>query len=231
LIFGTRCSVSLLGLVLMASAVGCATTGARPGAARDVGGGSAETSPAKPRVRIAVAPPRWATSAPFEARGAFDALARGLSSMGGVDIVRIDELESFDSACAEDATCAEALARRTGASRLLSTELAALGDTILLRARLTDLRSSTEEQTLQEVLQDADAAALETGLDRVGARIAKPFAPPPPPLIPPRDKPLAEEPGLWLGLGLGTAAAITAVILGVTLGGSAESPDLVVTPP
>ncbi|MFO0615696.1 MAG: hypothetical protein U0414_24085 [Polyangiaceae bacterium] len=218
----------LLGLALLSSALGCGASSARPAPS---GAGARPAAPEAKATRIAVAPPRWATSAPFELECASDALARGLSSMGGVDIVRIDHLDAFDARCEEDAGCIEALARDAGATRLLWTELAALGDTVLVRARLTDLRSSTEEQTLQEVLHDVDAVVLRTGLDRVGARVGKPFAPAPAPLLPPRERPVVEEPGLWVGLGLGTAAAITAVVLGVTLGAAAESPDLVVTPP
>lgn len=179
-------------------------------------------APAQPppkAVTIAVFEPSWATSPPPLPVGRAPLLA-GLQSRGGVRTEDIQE----DAACfAESACLARAIANRS-AEKALSVRLAALGDTVLVRASLLDTKRGTIDESRQTVVLDATAAKLSDALTDLGRALAAPFAPPPKAAVP-----LARSAWFWAIIGasvLGTGAAIGAGVMAAQ-----PRPDVVVTPP
>ncbi len=113
------------------------------------------------------------------------------------------------------------------AEKAVVTRLAELGDTVLVRVSLVDVRAGTQEQVRQEVVRGASAARVAAAIERLGGDLARPFAPA-------RD----ESGGAWYsswafwtvaGL-LVAAAGTTATVLVVTQDGGRQ-PDGTITPP
>ena len=103
--------------------------------------------------------------------------------------------------------------------------LAALGDTVLVRAAMIDRRRGTQAAARQEVIHDATPARVEEALQDLGAALAAPFAPPPPPPPPP----IVKTPWFWAAVTGGLAVTGAAVLAAVLA--SQRRPDVVITPP
>ncbi|WP_437566242.1 hypothetical protein [Sorangium sp. So ce542] len=178
----------------------------------------------RPVVHVAVSPAVWATDVSVEGVDVDGAMARALARGGRVRVSPLAARRSREPGCARDATCAGEATRALGASKLVRTELAGLGATVLVRASVVDAGTLVQEQTVQEVVHHADPARVGAAIGRLGERLAKPWAPPPP------RRAWYEQPWLWVG----AAAAVTAGVatgIGVAVGSGGDAPDVVVTPP
>ncbi len=164
--------------------------------------------------------PSWATSpAPFPADAA--ALVRGLSEGGGL----LPRTVAADAACADEPACLDAALAGLPDGEVLVVRLAALADTVLVRASLVQRRRGTTDAARQEVVHEATEARVRDALTALGAALAAPYKPPPPPPPPP----LARTPWFWAVVAGGLAASGAAV--GAAVWASQPRPDVVITPP
>ncbi len=190
-------------------ATGCASR-ATPATAR----------PARPPVPVFVLRPSWATSPePFAADAA--PLVRGLSEGGGL----LPRAVAADAACADEPACLDGALAGLPDGEVLVVRLAALADTVLVRASLVHRRFGTTGAARQEVVHDATEARVRDALQALGAALAAPYAPPRPPPPPP----LVRTPWFWAVVAGGLAASGAAV--GAAVWASQPRPDVVITPP
>ncbi|WP_437597503.1 hypothetical protein [Sorangium sp. So ce590] len=187
--------------------------------------GEAPRTP-RPGVHVALMPTAWATEASVEGVDGDSAMASALARRGGARVSRLSARLSRSPGCADDAACVREAARALGASKIVRTELAGLGATVLVRGTIVDVETQMREQLMQEVVHDADPARLRAAIERLGERLAKPWAPLPPG---PRHA-WYEEPWLWVGVAAAATAGAAAGI-GVALSSGEGDPDVVLTPP
>lgn len=172
-----------------------------------------------PQVPIAVLRPAWATpSPPFAVDVA--PLVRGLSANGGLR----PEVTGTDSACVEQPGCLVDAYSSSPFAHVLVVRLAALGDTVLVRATLLDPRRGTEEAGRQQVVQNATLPRVEEALFALGTDLASPFAPPP------RPPPSIAKSG-WFWAILAGGAAVTGAAIGAAVWASEPRPDGIISPP
>jgi hypothetical protein len=123
--------------------------------------------------------------------------------------------------------------RRVGADKVVSVKLAELGDTVVVRLTLLDVRAGTQEQASQRVVQGARAPAVDAAIRGLARDAARPFAPPE--RSEPRESPeWYEQWYTWAGAAAAVAVGAGAVILGTAGGDEGEtgrSPDVTVRPP
>lgn len=179
-----------------------------------IGGCGASAVP----VRLAVLPVAWQTRDAFEGLDERAPLTRGLASVEAVSVVDV----APEPPCGDDAECARAAARTAGADRAVAASMASLGDTVIARVSVIDVRAGTREETRQRVVQEGTEARVREALVELGAATARGFAP--------AAAPLWEEAWVWIVGGSALAGAAVAIALAVALGGSG-GPDHVVTPP
>lgn len=201
-------------LALSCSISGCLVLGCAPR-------GPAPATPApRPPIEVAVLSPSWATE-PVPYTVSAQPLIRGLSEGGGLHPRGV----AADAACADETGCLDRVLAGSPAEDVLVVRLAALGDTVLVRAAMIDRRRGTQAAARQEVVHDATPARVDEALTAVGAALAAPYAPPSPPPPPP----LVKTPWFW-GVVTGGLAVTGAAVLAAVLA-SQRRPDVVITPP
>lgn len=174
----------------------------------------------RPAVEIAVLAPAWATEpAPYEV--GTESLIRGLAEGGGL---RPRPLAA-KAGCADETGCLERALSGSAAEEVLVVRLAALGDTVLVRAVMVHRRRGTQESARQEVVHDATPERVSKALGALGAALAAPYAPPPPPPPPP----LVKTPWFWAAVAGGLA--LTGAAVGAAVYATERRPDVVITPP
>src|SRR5687767_7074352 len=112
------------------------------------GGAGAEDARSVRRrtTRIALLPPVWVaggSALPVDARGS---LTRGLEAEGGVSVRATEETamgERTAAECADDLACVREMGGRARAEKAVVTRLAELGDTVVVRVSLVDVRGGT----------------------------------------------------------------------------------------
>lgn len=200
-------------LALSCSISGCLVLGCAPR-------GPAPATPApRPPIEVAVLSPSWATDpAPYTV--SVQPLLQGLSEGGGLHPRSIPA----DAACADETGCLDRVLAGSPAEDVLVVRLAALGDTVLVRAAMLDRRRGTQAAARQEVVRDATPDRVARALTALGAALAAPYAPPPPP-----PRPLVKTPWFW-GVVTGGLVVTGAAVLAAVLA-SQRRPDAVITPP
>lgn len=210
---------------VLAAAAACGCGGGLSGAHASDGRDARVAAP----VRIAVLPPVWVAGGSTLSVNAESAVMRGLGAQGGVAAQRTsaDALGERSAAqCAEDLACVCEVGARERVAKAVVTRLAQLGDTVVVRIALVDVRGGTQEQVRQEVVRDATAARVSAAIERVGRELARPFAPS---REPQRGAWYTSWP-FWTGVAVLAAAGATATILVVTQD-NGRQPDGTITPP
>lgn len=189
------------------------------GGAGVASGPGAAAPRAAAKVRIALLAPAWATEPPGPPVDVAP-LIRGLESSGGVTVTSLPAAAS----CEPEPACLEGALGDNPAEEVLSVRLAALGDTVLVRASLVDRKRGTQDAARQEVVQGLTPQVLSAALERLGIALGAPFAPAPPP-----PAPIVKTAWFW-GVVAG-AVALTAAIAGGAVYAAERRPDVVIVPP
>lgn len=185
-----------------------------------IGCGAARPALTEPTdARLAVLEVGWQTRDPLPALDARDPLMAGMRTVPSVTVVAVDP----EPACeAQDAECARRAGRAVAADRVVVSSMAALGETVLARVSVIDVRAGTREETRQRVVRGVSASRVRAALHELGELVVAPFAPP-------RETPWFEEAWVWAVGGAVVVGAVVAIALGLGLSG--QGPDVVVTPP
>lgn len=210
--------VRVLALVIVAVALGCAKSEPAKSAAQH------------PAITVTVMPESWATSSPrtrVDAARASRATLRGMRGLRVIDAAvtaRAVRGEGLPG-CGDDIACVRRVGQRARSDKALVIKLAELGDTVLVRLDLFDVKRGEQQRTLQRVVRHASAARVAQAIEELTAEAARPFAQPEP-----ERKAWYEQWYTWLGVG---AFVVTTTVVGVVAARAQESskPDLVVTPP
>lgn len=194
---------------MMVWAMGC---GASPPTVADATG-----------ARLAVLAVGWQTRDPLPSLDAREPLMAGMRTVPSVTVVPIEP----EPACeADDAECARRAGRAVRADRVVMSSMAALGETVLARVSVVDVRAGTREETRQRVVRGVrgvSAARVRAALRELGELVVAPYAPA-------RETPWYEEAWVWGVAGAVVVGAAVAIGLGLGLS-SPEGPNVVVTPP
>lgn len=182
--------------------------------------GCGASRPAAPGIRLAVLEASWQTRDPLPALAARAPLMDGMRTVPTVAVTAVDP----DPACEPgDAECARRAGRTIAADRVVVTSMAALGETVLARVSVIDVRGGTREETRQRVVRGVNEARVRAALRELGALVVAPFAPP-------VATPWYEEAWLWAVGGAVVVSAAVAIVLGVALS-NGQGHNIVVTPP
>lgn len=150
------------------------------------------------------------------------ALIAGSQELGGVRAMAIDE----GPECAAEPPCLRRLDSQA-LDKLVTVRLAALGETVLVRGTLVDIRSGTQDESRQVVVNSASGPRIDAAMRELGRAFAKPYAPPP--VVPKKQTPAYET--WWFWTTLGASLAVTgAVVTGVVVA-TQPQPDVVINPP
>jgi hypothetical protein len=179
---------------------------------------------AAPGPRVAVLPEVWATTRPDTAA---PAAPRITQTLGAHDVTAVADERSRAAiavegvegdACMEDLACLRRVGERLGASKLVTLQLAELGETLAVQLTLVDVRRAAREATMREVVNPNEATRVAATLDVLGTRVARQAAPP-----------RRSRAWLWLGAG-GLTVGVAAVTL-LVLASGGEDPDTTIVPP
>ncbi len=126
-------------------------------------------------------------------------------------------------ACLQDAACLRGR-HSPQRQRLIALRVGRLGQTVLLRLTLFDLRRGARQGSWQETLVRPDEASARAALARMVTGVA-PAAPPPPPWY--------RRWWVWTTAGAVVAGVVVTSVLLATRGEQREAggPDVVITPP
>lgn len=172
-----------------------------------------------PTAELALAPPTWVTDAPSWSGSSVEALRTGLET-APVAVQLADA-----SACEpEDVGCHRRLAQSLSADGVVSTTLAELGGTVMVRVQVVDADPATAEEVRQVVVQEGSARRLGDALERIGEEIADPYGSAASPA-------LYERWWFWASAAALVAAGTIAAILVVASEEGGTEPDVVIVPP
>jgi hypothetical protein len=141
-----------------------------------------------------------------------------------------EKLRSHDESCQEDSECLRRVGRELGADLVVTTRLAALGGTTLVRLSVLEIARGAAARARQEVVPDATQVAVEEAIRRMARELAEAFGPE----VLRKAKAWYEQWWVWtLAGGVIVAGAVAGI--GIAAGGSehpsSEKPDVVITPP
>lgn len=165
--------------------------------------------------RMALMPSSWRTRDPWPALDERAMIRRGLGTIETVDA------EPGDEICDDEAECARRAGREADADRVVVTTMASLGETVLARVSVIDLRGDAEEESRQRVIDDASEARVAEAMTDLGRAIAEPYLG--------RRPQWYEEWWPWT-IGAVVLAGVVAAIAGVVVA-TDDQPDVVVIPP
>ena len=175
-----------------------------------------------PRPRVAVLPEVWATTRPESAQPAAPRITKTLTAH---EVSAVDDsaaraaLAAEGAGCVDDLGCLRRVGERLGATKVVTLQLAELGETLAVQATLVDVQRAAREATMREVIKPNEASRVAIRLDELGTRVARQAGP----------APRARSHWWWLGAG-GLAAGVTVVTALVLASGGAD-PDAVIVPP
>lgn len=172
--------------------------------------------------RVAVLPEVWATTRPLASPPASPRITRTLSAhnvTAVADEAAAAAMVGETDGCVDDLACLRRVGERLGAGKLVTLQLAELGQTLAVQLTLIDVHRAAREATMREVVQPNEATRVAATLDVLGDRVARQTA------VPEHRRSRA---WWWVGAGglVVAAAAVTLFVLS-----SGDNPDSVIVPP
>lgn len=177
--------------------------------------------PAAPAPRVAVLPSTVvAVGAEYPPLDV--GLSRGFAEIAGLVLVPPGEvagaLAREPGDCAESLECLRRVGDALHASHVASPTAVGLGDTVLVRVRLVEVRGAHGDRSRQELVREASAERVAAFLERTGKELGRSLVP--------RVRPGA---GFYTVVGLVGAGLVAATA--VTVANRGPTPDAIVRPP
>lgn len=183
-----------------------------------VGCGSGPAGP-----RVAVLPEVWATTPAAPAAPASPEVTRSLGAQHVDTVTDADAraaLAAEPIACVDDLGCLRRVGQRLGAGKLVTLQLAELGETVAVQLTLVDVGRGSRDATMREMVSPNEPAKVNAALDSLATRVARQTAPPR----------RSSRAWWWIGAG-GIAVSAAAVAFVVATSGGGDEPDVVIVPP
>ncbi len=208
-----------LALAFLVCLTGCARTGTPP---------TDPTSEAHD-VHVAIFPAEWLTLRPTIDIEAATIVADALMEHSGVFVRDAETTEDALSAeiegCTDDLSCIRRVAGSLGVNQTVRIVLASLGDTVVVRVRMTEAQSGAGEVALQEEVRDASPERVSLALQNMAAELGRSLAP--------RETSRRWYQRWWVWTIIGTVVigAGAAIVVTATAEDDVQGPDVIIDPP